>query len=161
MVESKHLKNGNLKMQISEFFSGMRNHPIFFLGTGFSLRYLKNSYTWYGLLKKISDDLYGDPRKFLDLVDSCYVNGKSSLELVAEKLESSFNELAVGDARFEDINNIFYEYMEKGIRYSRFKIYICKLLEDISEKEEMLPELAELVKARKNIGSILTTNYDL
>ncbi|MDC5392199.1 SIR2 family protein, partial [Acinetobacter baumannii] len=45
--------------------------------------------------------------------------------------------------------------------YSRFKIYICKLLEDISEKEEMSQELAELVKARKNIGSILTTNYDL
>ncbi|MDC4365948.1 hypothetical protein OHV40_06980, partial [Acinetobacter baumannii] len=75
-------------MQLSEFFSGMRNHPILFLGTGFSLRYLKQSYTWYDLLKKISDDLYGNPRKFLDLVDTCYVNGKSSLELVAERLET-------------------------------------------------------------------------
>ncbi|MBN6522421.1 SIR2 family protein [Acinetobacter pittii] len=148
-------------MQLSEFFSGMRNHPILFLGTGFSLRYLKQSYTWYDLLKKISDDLYGNPRKFLDLVDTCYVNGKSSLELVAERLETKFNELAADDERFSEINDIFYDYMAKGIRYSRFKIYICKLLEDISEKEEMSQELAELVKARKNIGSILTTNYDL
>ncbi|UYF76582.1 SIR2 family protein [Acinetobacter ursingii] len=148
-------------MQLSEFFSGMRNHPILFLGTGFSLRYLKKSYTWYDLLKKISDDLYGDPRKFLDIVDSCYVGGKSSLELVAEKLESQFNEMSANDPFFNEINDIFYENMEKGIRYSRFKIYICKLLEDISEKEEMAQELAELVKARKNIGSILTTNYDL
>lgn len=30
----------------------MRNHPILFLGTGFSLRYLKQSYTWYDLLKR-------------------------------------------------------------------------------------------------------------
>ncbi|MGU3290208.1 SIR2 family protein [Acinetobacter radioresistens] len=148
-------------MQLSDFFSGMRNHPILFLGTGFSLRYLTQSYTWYDLLKKISDDLYGDPRKFLDLVDNCYVDGKSSLELVAERLESNFNQLSADDPRFEDVNNIFYEYMAKNIRYSRFKIYICKLLENISEKEEMSSELAELVKARKNIGSILTTNYDL
>lgn len=155
------LINGKLKMQISEFFSGMRNHPILFLGTGFSLRYLKQSYTWYDLLKKISDDLYGDSRKFLDIVDSCYVNGKSSLELVAEKLELQFNEMAANDPKFNDINDIFYENMENGVRYSRFKIYICKLLEDISEKDEMTQELADLIKARKNIGSILTTNYDL
>lgn len=148
-------------MQLSEFFLGMRNHPILFLGTGFSLRYLKKSFTWYDLLKKISDDLYGDPRKFLDLVDSCYINGKSSLELVAEKLELQFNEMSANDPKFSEINDTFYENMEKGIRFSRFKIYICKLLEDISEKEEMSLELAELVKARKNIGSILTTNYDL
>ncbi|MDC5569129.1 hypothetical protein NRB13_18280, partial [Acinetobacter baumannii] len=105
----------SLKMQLSEFFSGMRNHPILFLGTGFSLRYLKQSYTWYDLLKKISDDLYGNPRKFLDLVDTCYVNGKSSLELVAERLETKFNELAADDERFNEINDIFYDYMAKGI----------------------------------------------
>nr|WP_312321483.1 SIR2 family protein [Acinetobacter oleivorans] len=80
---------------------------------------------------------------------------------MAERLETKFNELAADDERFSEINDIFYDYMAKGIRYSRFKIYICKLLEDISEKEEMSQELAELVKARKNIGSILTTNYDL
>lgn len=153
--------NGKLKMQISEFFSGMRNHPILFLGTGFSLRYLKRSYSWYDLLKKISLDLHGDSRKFLDLVDSCYIEGKSSLELVAEKLEVQFNELSPNNEKFSEINDIFYEYMEKGIRYSRFKIYICKLLEDITEKEEMSLELADLIKARKNIGSILTTNYDV
>lgn len=161
MIVKIHIIHGTQSMQLSEFFSGMRNHPILFLGTGFSLRYLQQSYTWYGLLKKISDDLYGNPRKFLDLVDSCYIDGKSSLELVAEKLEQQFNELIVNDPRFNEINDIFYSYMEKGVRYSRFKIYICKLLENISEKEEMLPELADLIKARKNIGSVLTTNYDL
>ncbi|MEG2487158.1 MAG: hypothetical protein RSA57_10150 [Cetobacterium sp.] len=149
MIVKIHIIHGTQSMQLSEFFSGMRNHPILFLGTGFSLRYLQQSYTWYGLLKKISDDLYGNPRKFLDLVDSCYIDGKSSLELVAEKLEQQFNELIVNDPRFNEINDIFYSYMEKGVRYSRFKIYICKLLENISEKEEMLPELADLIKARK------------
>lgn len=148
-------------MQLAEFFVGMRNHPILFLGTGFSLRYLKKSYSWIDLLKKISFDLHGNERKFLDLLDSCYVGGKLSLEMVAEKLEIEFNELVSTDANFDEINNIFYDNMAKGKRYSRFKIYICKLLEDTTQKEEMAPELAELIKARKNIGSILTTNYDL
>ena len=80
---------------------------------------------------------------------------------MAEKLEVQFNELSPNNEKFSEINDIFYEYMEKGIRYSRFKIYICKLLEDITEKEEMSLELADLIKARKNIGSILTTNYDV
>ena len=52
-------------MQLAEFFVGMRNHPILFLGTGFSLRYLKKSYSWIDLLKKISFDLHGNERKFL------------------------------------------------------------------------------------------------
>lgn len=148
-------------MQLSEFFVGMRNHPILFLGTGFSLRYLKKSYSWIDLLKKISFDLHGNERKFLDLMDSCYIGGKLSLEKVAEKLETEFNELVSTDTNFDEVNNIFYENMANGKRYSRFKIYICQLLADIAQKEEMLPELAELIKARKNIGSILTTNYDL
>ena len=50
--------------------------------------------------------------------------------------------------------------MEKNITVSRFKIYISSLFSDISIKDEMQDELMVLKKAKKNIGSIITTNYD-
>ena len=50
--------------------------------------------------------------------------------------------------------------MEKDINISRFKIYISELLSSIDFKEDMVEEIAELKKIRKNIGSIITTNYD-
>lgn len=42
---------------------------------------------------------------------------------------------------------------------SRFKIYISILLEQSTVKESMQNEITELIKVRKNIGSVITTNY--
>lgn len=47
--------------------SAYTNHPVLFIGTGMSLRYLKNSYTWDGLLSKIAIDLFGDDREYLNI----------------------------------------------------------------------------------------------
>ena len=49
---------GNI-LNIKEFVSRYHNHPVLFIGTGISLRYLNNSYTWDGILSKISYDLTG------------------------------------------------------------------------------------------------------
>lgn len=35
-------------MNIKEFFAQYQTHPVLFVGTGLSLRYYKNSYTWEG-----------------------------------------------------------------------------------------------------------------
>lgn len=43
-------------MQVQEFIGNFRNHPVMFIGTGLSLRYLENSYSWENLLKKIAFD---------------------------------------------------------------------------------------------------------
>ena len=43
-----------------EFISEFKNHPVLFVGTGLSLRYLKHSYTWDGLLEHISYELTGN-----------------------------------------------------------------------------------------------------
>src|SRR5690606_9675866 len=50
--------------------------------------------------------------------------------------------------------------IEKDINISRFKLYITELLKDYSLKEEKKEEVLELQKVRKNIGSVITTNYD-
>ena len=49
-------------MNIQEFISKFHNHPVLFIGSGLSLRYLQNSYNWDGLLKKIAGELNPDPR---------------------------------------------------------------------------------------------------
>jgi hypothetical protein len=55
-------------MNIHEFISGYTNHPVLFIGTGISLRYLENSYTWDGLLKHISFELTGNKESYLEAI---------------------------------------------------------------------------------------------
>ncbi|MBL4650281.1 MAG: SIR2 family protein [Aureispira sp.] len=149
-------------MKIEEFISNYKNHPVLFIGTGISLRYLKNSYTWNGLLKKISFDLSENEEFYLDLKSKCYQNDSYQYEKIATILEEEFNTSLSKDrnGKFKEINDIFYENMKKDINLSRFKIYISQLLSNLEYKEDRLDEIIELKKIRKNISSIITTNYD-
>lgn len=149
-------------MNIKEFVSKYNNHPVLFIGTGISLRYLENSYTWDGLLSKIAYDLTEDETYYLDLKFECKEGKRYKYNKIASKLEEKFNEEVKKNKseKFKEVNEIFYESMKKNISLSRFKIYITKLLSQINLKSEMQHELTELKKVRKNIGSIITTNYD-
>ena len=149
-------------MKVREFISGYRNHPVLFLGTGVSLRYLKNSFTWDGLLRHISLELKGNIEYYLDVKSICEVKGRYDFIKIASIIERDFNEELLRDRNggFEEINDLFYKSMEEGINYSRFKIYISKLLGDLEIREGMKDEVSELKKIRKNIASIITTNYD-
>ena len=122
-------------MQVQEFIGNFRNHPVMFIGTGLSLRYLENSYSWENLLKKIAFDFEPNEEYYLDIKADYMTPYGCDYEKVATRLEQDFN-------------------------ISRFKLYIADLLKDTSLKKGMLEEIAELKKARKNIGSIITTNYD-
>ncbi|MFC6996926.1 SIR2 family protein [Rufibacter roseus] len=149
-------------MKIEEFISRYKNHPILFIGIGISLRYLDNSYTWDGLLKKISFDLKENDEYYLDIKSKCFHNNKFDFLKIASILEKDFNEQLQDDRRgkFERINDIFYENMQNGKNLSRFKIYIAEIFSSLMFKEEKKEDLKELRKIRKNIGSIITTNYD-
>lgn len=149
-------------MNIKEFISNFKNHPVLFVGTGVSLRYLKNSFTWDGLLKKISFDLKANTEYYLDLKSNCQEDGVYNFERLASMLELEFNETLINErnGKFKEINDVFYENMEKGQNLSRFKIYISKIFSEIEIREDKTQEIAEFKKARKNIGSIITTNYD-
>lgn len=54
-------------MNIQEFISNYHNHPVLFVGTGLSLRYLENSYSWDSLLKKVASEFNPDPEYYLDI----------------------------------------------------------------------------------------------
>ena len=149
-------------MNIHDFISQYKNHPIMFIGTGMSRRYLSNSYTWEELLKKIALDLTGNEEYFLDLKDICFVNGSYDYAKIGTELEKDFDRTLRQDrsGKFKEINDKYYEFLHRNIHLSRFKIYISEILKSISYKEEKEEEIAELKKIRKNIGSVITTNYD-
>ena len=150
-------------MNIKEFISKYKNHPILFVGTGVSLRYLKNSFSWDGLLSYISFELTNDEEFYLDLKAKCFKNGKYNFEEIANLLEKEFNlQLSKDrDGNFKNINDRFYQSMRNGLNLSRFKIFISDILSSLEIKEEKQEELELLKKIRKNIGSIITTNYDM
>ncbi len=54
-------------MYISDFVAKYKNHSVLFIGTGFSLRYLENSYNWDELLSKIASDFTGNDEYYLQL----------------------------------------------------------------------------------------------
>lgn len=149
-------------MTIQEFISQYKNHPILFVGTGISLRYLKNSFTWDDLLSKIAFELSGNPEYYYDVKAQCHEEGKFNYLKIASIIETKFNSVlqAERDGKFKHINDIFYENMAKNINLSRFKIYIAELFSNMDFKDEMSVELKDLKKIRKNIGSVITTNYD-
>ncbi|EDN9329693.1 SIR2 family protein, partial [Listeria monocytogenes] len=150
-------------MNVDSFINRFNNHPVLFIGAGFSLRYLEHSYTWEGLLKHISYELTGNNETFLDLKSkSQNSDGTFSYEEIASDIESLFNNTLSQDrdGKFKEINDVFYDNMENGINLSRFKIYISKLQDDLSIKKDKQAEITALKKVRKNIGSTITTNYD-
>lgn len=149
-------------MKIDEFIRKFTNHPVLFIGTGISLRYLKNSFTWDGLLSYISKELKGTEEFYYDLKSKHERDGTFNYPGIASELEDEFNNVLIKDrdGKFKEINNLFYENMRMGITISRFKLYIAYLLKDLTIKEEKSNEINALKKVRKNIGCVITTNYD-
>ena len=127
-------------MNIKDFISNFRNHPVLFVGTGISLRYLNNSYTWDNLLKHISFEMTGENEHYLDIKSNHYVNSAYAFDEIAADLEKQFNAyLQLPEQRngkFKEINDFFYANMEKNTNISRFKIYISKLFSTFTIKEE-------------------------
>lgn len=149
-------------MHVKEFFSNYKNHPVLFVGSGFSLRYIEGVKDWNGLLSEISEDLYDNDERYLDIKSKHFENGEYRYDKIASVIEADFNEFLENNrkGKFERINDEFYAKMKNGENISRFKIYLGEKFLSYKIKEEKLDELKELKKVRKNISSVVTTNYD-
>ena len=113
-------------MNIQEFISNYHNHPVLFVGTGLSLLYLKNSYSWVSLLQKVAMYFNENPEYYLDIKSEHMDSTGYVYEQIATQLENDFNQYLKKNrhGKFEYINDIFYENMQKGINISRFKLYL-------------------------------------
>ena len=149
-------------MTIKDFIAKFKNHPVMFIGTGLSLRYLENAYSWDALLRKIALELNTNEEYYLDIKSKCMESNICSYDKVATLLEKDFNTYLEQNrtGKFKYINDIFYQKMRENIKVSRFKLYIAELMKELTFKEAFETELMELKKVRKNISSIITTNYD-
>lgn len=150
-------------MKINDLFSSYKNHPVLFIGTGLSMRYYKKSFTWEELLRCIAGKLKGNDEFFLDIKAKYMENQVVQYDKIASELEVIFNDMLANDrnGKFKDINDIYYDYMRNEKKISRFNIYICKLLENNSFKEDKMDEVEKLKSIKNKIGSIVTTNYDM
>ena len=148
-------------MNIQEFISNYRNHPVLFIGTGLSLRYLENSYSWDSLLKKVASDFNPNLEYYFDIKAEHKQPIGYAFDQIATQLEKDFNQHLKDNrhGKFEHINDLFYANMKKEINISRFKLYLADLLREVKIRDSALPEIVELKKARKNISSVITTNY--
>ncbi|MEW9596338.1 SIR2 family protein [Bacillus toyonensis] len=149
-------------MHIGDFIKNFTNHPVLFVGTGLSLRYLENSFTWDGLLLHISNEIKGSNEFYYDLKSTYEKDGEYDYTKIAEDLEKEFKEVLQRDrdGKFKGINDKFFENMGNNVNISRFKLYISQLLSDYKIRDSKAHEVSELKKVRKNIGSVITTNYD-
>nr|WP_319217755.1 SIR2 family protein [uncultured Trichococcus sp.] len=149
-------------MNINDFVGKFTNHPVLFIGTGISLRYLDNSYTWDGLLRKISLDLYGNLETYFDIKGEHVLEDSFNYPAIASRIEADFNSFLImnRDGKFKFVNDIYYKHMENNSHISRFKIYLSELFSSMVYRESKSEELLKLKKVRKNIGSVITTNYD-
>ena len=149
-------------MNIEEFVSKFKNHPVLFIGTGISLRYLEKSFTWDGLLSHIAVELDGHSEFYLDIKSKHEKDGKYDYAKIAQDLECEFTNRLEKDrnGKFLKINDFFYESMKQGVKISRLKIYISNELGSPIIRNDMAEEIACFKKARKNVASVITTNYD-
>ena len=107
-------------MKIEEFISKFNTHPVLFLGTGISLRYYDNAFSWYDLLRQVMVDLTGNEEDFLNIVS----HENEFLPAVSSQIELQFNEALEKDrdGKFKSVNDRFFEAMRNIQNLSRFKI---------------------------------------
>ncbi|WP_462412677.1 hypothetical protein [Neobacillus sp. Marseille-QA0830] len=98
-------------MRIGEFIGKFTNHPVLFIGTGMSLRYINNSFTWDGLLGYICRELKGNNEFFYDLKFKYHTNGEYDYPKIASDIEDVFETELQRDrnGKFKEINDLFYE----------------------------------------------------
>ncbi|WJP99235.1 SIR2 family protein [Geobacillus stearothermophilus] len=143
--------------------------PIVFIGSGLSMRYLKNSPNWRGLL----EDLWSLTKEKSDFY--AFLNRtRSDIEKENKNLKQPeldyLTNIRVGTILEEKINELFYhekiniddfsqrEAFEKKI--SPFKKVLSNKFLKYEFKEEMLDEFEYFKKMLIKTQIILTTNYD-
>ncbi len=73
-------------MEIKDYIESLENYPVLFVGTGLSLRYGKNAYTWEGLLQSSSKLIYDNDFEY-DQMYEMYKEEKTPLLKIATKQE--------------------------------------------------------------------------
>lgn len=127
--------------------------PFLFIGSGFSLKYLKAE-AWEGLLRKYSKNMDHPFERYRSLAGGNWPK-------VGSLIAKDYHSFWFDDDSLESERKI---NMEEMVDFSSpLKVSISTYLKDLSAKEiddEFLKEEIDLLKKAK-INGIITTNYDL
>lgn len=146
----------NDTMDIKEFVSNFKTHPILFIGSGLSRRYLKNSPDWHELLSDIAKDIWGNDLKYIELAEKFRFDPLK----IAGEYEILFNAEMRTKPKFLQIKEINDQNIRNKILISPFKIYLSKIFSNLEYKEEITDEIEIFQSLENYIKSIVTTNYD-
>ncbi|WP_162926979.1 SIR2 family protein [Flavobacterium psychrotrophum] len=150
-------------MNIKEFVSGFKSHPVLFVGTGLSLRYLNNAFNWDELLKSTCKIVDKNEENYLDIKAKHIIdNGVFNFPSIGSDVEKLFNQFLTENRNgaLKDINDEYYKSIENGKPISRFKLYVASVLKNLELKSIQKEEIELLKQLKNNISSIITTNYD-
>lgn len=143
-------------MDIKDFVSQFDTHPILFVGSGLSRRYLKESPKWLELLINISKEIWGNDDKYLELAQKYNLDPT----LIANDFEELFRNEIIDNPKFVDIKNQNNDNIRRGKMISPFKIYLSSLFSKLDYNEDNGDEIMLFKSLRNSIKSIVTTNYD-
>ena len=150
-----------MENKISSLLNNCNSNPVLFIGSGFSRRYL-NLPTWEQLLQEISNRINESEfafRKYVSLAKN--ESGEINLQKVSTLIEDDLIQKWYTDDKFNDIRNNYIDSISNNI--SPLKIEIANYINNNSNFKSLnLIEELELFSqmSKKNISSIITTNYD-
>lgn len=147
-------------MKVNEFINQFKNHPIIFMGAGMTQRYYENAYNWDQLLSKLCFDLFGEEETYLNIK----YDEKKNYPVIASKIEEEYDKVLKRDrnGKFKHINDLFFDRTRRDApQCSRMKLYLSEIISGLKIKGGIKEEIDALVKAKKNICSVVTTNYDM
>lgn len=143
-------------MDIKDFVSQFETHPVLFVGSGLSRRYLQNAPDWNELLINIAVDIWGDDSKFLELSE----RHNFDPSLIAGDFESFFRQEIDTNTKFSDIKRQHQNNIRGKSIVNPFKLYLASIFSKLEYRQGVAEELSLLKNLNKSIKSIVTTNYD-
>lgn len=146
----------NNTMEIHDFIAQFKTHPILFVGSGLSRRYLNNYPQWNELLSNISIDIWGDDSVYLELSEKYNFDPT----LIANDYEELFRKEVKNNPKFDKIKKQNEENIRNRKIISPFKIYISNIFSNLEYREDLRDEILLFKSLFNSIKSIVTTNYD-
>lgn len=148
---------------IEELIKSFNTNPILFMGSGITRRYYSLP-SWSELLNIFSRRINKDEFVYLAYINKAKQNINSENELypkIADLIENDFNEYWFNNENFrEKLDANYIENIKQNC--SPFKAEVAQFIKSNSIlNNEYIEEIEELKRiSRKNIASIITTNYD-
>ncbi len=160
-MEGRRMSNYDLYLSnsldyLKQYISNMKSRPIFFIGSGFSQRYI-NSPTWGGLLSELINE---NPEIEMPMQYFIQEHNGDYAEIASELVDYYRTYAWKNYGNDEMFPPFLFESASRSI-HLKYKIasILIDLMEQFDDDMHELAEELELIK-KLNPQAIITTNYD-